>query len=108
MKPLSEVVPGLLVIQIPIQAVCAVSVASCFSDTHKKVSQFETSVHALFFVRCMKVILKLRMSSLLRIVLSYESLSKSHYDRNFEYLKIFQPITAPVHSKLFCDWLKYL
>ena len=49
MKPLSEVVPGLLVIQIPIQAVCAVSVASCFSDTHKKVSQFETSVHALFF-----------------------------------------------------------
>ena len=53
----------------------AISVASCFSDTHKKVSQFETSsVHALFFVGCMKVILKLKMSSLLRIVLSYENL----------------------------------
>ena len=51
-----------------------------------------------FFVGCMKVILKLRVSSLLKIVLSYESLPKSHYDRSSECL-----LQGCIHRDDRCD-----
>ena len=77
---------------------------------NKLIQHTHTLLALSFFIDDNDVVvfnLSLGTSSYRMIVLSYDNLSESQCDRNFDLLQKSKPIIAQVNSEKIFDWLKH-